>query len=334
MQCVDNTLNITIHKSWEVIDGITDTVVGDTSLGIVVSTDLSGSVAGGDHGLASRSDIVDIFLVLLVVDLGAQTREGALFVLRLVARLGTLDEYLLHFARIGVAPVVAQTYARLDLVDILSTGTTGAEGLPLDLALVDMHLKLICFGQDCYGSGRGMDASLGLGNGYALYAMDTRFVLEGTIYVLAGDVEDDLLVAAYGTFGEGRNGIVEAAQFEVLGVHTEEVAGKERGLVATGTATNLHDDVLGILRIFGQELEFHFFFQGGYLRFEFVYLGPRHLAQLGVGLVVKDLLGIFQVVDGIFVAFGDSQYLLQGAVLTVETDVTRLIGYDSRVGNE
>lgn len=49
---------------------------------------------------------------------------------------------------------------------------------------------------------------------------------------------------------------------------------------------------------------------------------------------MKDLLGIFQVVDGIFVAFGDSQYLLQGAVLTVETDVTRLIGYDSRVGDE
>ena len=140
--------------------------------------------------------------MLLIIDLRTQAREGTLFVLRLVTGLCTLNEDLLHLAGIGVLPVITQTNTGLDLIDVLSSGSTGTEGLPLDLAFVDMYFKLIRFGQYGYGSRRGMDTSLGLGHGHTLHAMHTRFVFERTIDILSHDVEDDLFVAAYGTFAK------------------------------------------------------------------------------------------------------------------------------------
>jgi len=69
---INAVLNIAVHKSGEVIDGIVDTVVGDTSLRIVVSTYLYRTVTGGNHGFAFGCDIVDVFLVFLVVYKGTQ----------------------------------------------------------------------------------------------------------------------------------------------------------------------------------------------------------------------------------------------------------------------
>ena len=140
--------------------------------------------------------------MLLIIDLRTQAREGTLFVLRLVTGLCTLNEDLLHLAGIGVLPVITQTNTGLDLIDVLSSGSTGTESLPLDLAFVDMYFKLIRFGQYGYCRRRGMDTSLRLGHRHTLHAMHTRFVLERTIDILSHDVEDDLFVATYGTFAE------------------------------------------------------------------------------------------------------------------------------------
>ena len=226
-------------------------MVGDATLRVVIRAYLRRAVTRRDHGLTARSDVIDIFLVLLIIDLRAQARERAFLILRLVTRLGTLDEYLLDLAGIGVFPVIAQPYARLYLVHILSSGTTGTECLPFDLAFIDMHLKLIRFGQYGNRCRRGMDTALRLGHGYALHAMYTGFVLERTVDVLTGHIEDDLLIAAYGAFVEGRDGLFESFDLEILGVHAEEVTGKNSRLVTACTATNLHNDVLAVLGILG-----------------------------------------------------------------------------------
>lgn len=105
---VDAILNITVHKGGKVINGIVDAVVGNTSLRIVVGTYLCRAVTGRDHCLALGSDVVDVFLVLFVVYKGTQARQGAFFVLRLVARFGTFDENFLYDTRIRVLPVIAQ----------------------------------------------------------------------------------------------------------------------------------------------------------------------------------------------------------------------------------
>ena len=53
--------------------GETDTVVSNTSLREVVGTYLGRAVAGRDKSLAVVGNVVDIFLMLAVVDEGAQT---------------------------------------------------------------------------------------------------------------------------------------------------------------------------------------------------------------------------------------------------------------------
>ena len=113
-----------------------------------------------------------------------------------------------------------------------------------------------------------MDTSLGLRHGHTLNAMDTGFIFKRTIDVLAGNIKDDLLVSAGSSFGEGRNGIFEAFDLKILGVHAEEVSGKDSRFVTSCAASDLHDDVFSVLRILRQELQFQFFFQFRYLRFE------------------------------------------------------------------
>ena len=84
-------------------------------------------------------------------------------------------------------------------------------------------------------------------------------------------------------------------QFEILGVHTEEVARKKRRLVAARTAANLHDDILAVLGVLGEQHQFDFLFEGRNLRLKFVDLGTRHLFEFGVGLVEKKLLRLVEV---------------------------------------
>ena len=75
-----------------------------------------------------------------IVELRAQQREGTLLVLRLVARLGVLNEDFLFLACVGIGIPIAQTHTRLHLVDVLSTGTRGTERVPRELGRVYIDL--------------------------------------------------------------------------------------------------------------------------------------------------------------------------------------------------
>ena len=99
-------------------------MVGDAPLREIVSAYLGGAVAGADHGLAARGDVVDVLLVLAVVDERAQARQGAFLVLRLVSRLGALDEYLLGLPNMTLGlplTVAALTATAIMLVIVYCT---------------------------------------------------------------------------------------------------------------------------------------------------------------------------------------------------------------------
>ena len=161
--------------------------------------------------------------------------------------------------------------------------------------------------------------------------MNARLVLERTIDILPRDIEDDLLVTAGCSFGKRRNGIFETLDLEIFGVHAEKVSGEDSRLVSSCTAANLHDHILAVLRILRQQLQFEFLFQFGYLRLQFLYLRFRHLLHLGVGLIVEQVLGVLQVVDGFLVAGSHLEHPFQVVVLTVEPHITGLVGYHRRV---
>ncbi len=187
--------------------------------------------------------------MLAVVDKCAQACQGALLVFGLVAGLGTLDEYLLCLAGIGIAPVVAQAHTRLDLVDVLTAGATRAEGVPLDLALVDFHLKGVGLGQHGHRGGRGVYAALGLGGGHTLHAVHAALVLEHAVDARAAHRDDNLLEAA-GRAGALRcDGGGPAAALAVAQIHLGQVAGKEGGFVAACAGAYLEDYVFVVFGV-------------------------------------------------------------------------------------
>ena len=137
--------------------------------------------------------------MLLIIYKGVQSAQCALLVLRLVAGLGTLNEYFLSLARVRVLPHIAQAHTRFHLVYVLTTGTRASEGIPFDFALVHVHLKLVSLRQHGHCSGTGLHASVALGHRHTLHAVHTTLVLQCAIHVGTRYREVNLLKSAYGT---------------------------------------------------------------------------------------------------------------------------------------
>ena len=238
-------------------------MVGDASLWIVVGANLCRAVAGGYHCLSLGGDVVQILLVLLVVNEGAQACQGSFLVFGLVAGFGTFNQDFLVLVGEGVAPHVACSYAGLNLVYVLATGTAGAEGVPLDGTFVDFHVKFFGFGKDCYRCSTRVYSALCLSGRYALNAVNTALVLHDAVNSLAGNAEDDFLEATRGTFVETGDGHLPSLGLNVLAVHAEKVAGKNCRFVAAGAATNFHNYVLVIFGVGRDEKELYLVFKFG-----------------------------------------------------------------------
>ena len=162
----------------------------------------------------------------------------------------------------------------------------------------DFYVELLGFGQHGHRSGRGVDAALRFGLGYALHAMYARFVFERTIDIVARDFHHDLLVSAGRAFREGGDFVLPAFGFDVFGVHAHQVAGEDGGFVAARAAADLDDRVFRILRVLGNQQEFDLLFEGFDLRFQFRDLPACHFAHLLVLVVGQDVFGFGQVGDG------------------------------------
>ena len=69
--------------------------------------------------------------------------QGILAVLWLVTRLGILDHDLVGLTGERVDELIMQTYAGLDLVDVLTAGAGTTEGIPTDTGRVHLHFDRI-----------------------------------------------------------------------------------------------------------------------------------------------------------------------------------------------
>lgn len=198
---------------------------------------------------------------------------------------------------------VRQADRRVGRIDRLSAGARSAEDILADVVHRDFYVELLGFGQHGHRSGRGVDAALRFGLGYALHAMYARFVFERTIDIVARDFHHDLLVSAGRAFREGGDFVLPAFGFDVFGVHAHQVAGEDGGFVAARAAADLDDRVFRILRVLGNQQEFDLLFEGFDLRFQFRDLPACHFAHLLVLVVGQDVFGFGQVGDGRAVAF-------------------------------
>ena len=100
-QMVDTVLNVSIHKGGQIVNGIVDAVVGDTSLWIIVGTYFCRSVSGRYHRFAFAGNVVNVLLVFFIIYKGTQARKGSFFILRLVTGFGTFYQDFLYYPVLG-----------------------------------------------------------------------------------------------------------------------------------------------------------------------------------------------------------------------------------------
>ena len=142
---------------------MTDAVVGDPVLGIIVGADLFRAFTGPNLGAAVRFDLGPALLLFQLIQAGAENAQGAHFVLELGALVLTGHDHS--------RGLVVQPYRRGVLLHILPAGTGGTIDLDLDIAFGDLDLDLIHFGHDRNGGCGSVNASLCFGGRDTLHTM-------------------------------------------------------------------------------------------------------------------------------------------------------------------
>ena len=118
----------------------------------------------------------------------------------------------------------------------------------------------------------------------------------------------------------------------ILGVHAEEVAGKECRLVAARASSDFQDGVATVLRVGGDEQEFDFLLQFRTACLALVQLLAGHVAHLRVALVGDDILGLVNAGQHLDVFPPCLHQVAQFFVFLRQLDVAFLVGDDGRVG--
>ena len=223
-----------------------DPVISDATLGKVIGADALRAIAGADLAAAvGRALGVELLAFELI-----EPRAQDLHRLRLVLVL----RFLVLLADDKAGRKMGDAHGAVGGVDRLAAGTARPEHVDAQILVVDLDVDVLGLGQHRHGGGGGMDAALRLGLRHALHPMHAGFELEPREHALAGDVGDDLLVAAGRGFARRKDVDLPAMLVGVALIHAEEIAGEERRLLAAGAGAHLEDRALLVGGILGQQL--------------------------------------------------------------------------------
>src|SRR5690606_26119771 len=112
---------VTFHDVGQLVKRQVDAVIGHPPLGIVIRANAFGAISRTDQALALRRFFSLDFLLLLIFQACREHLHGLLA----VTVLGTIVLTFHHHT----GRQVSNTYGGIRLVDVLTTGTTGAEGI-------------------------------------------------------------------------------------------------------------------------------------------------------------------------------------------------------------
>ena len=101
-----------------------------------------------------------------------------------------------------------------------------------------------------------MDTSLRFCLRHTLHAMRTRFKLQSSISAFPIDLKGDQRVSSCFTVFSFDHFYTPSFGFTILGIHTEQIAGKDISFIASGGPADLKDTVVRIVRIFGHQQQF------------------------------------------------------------------------------
>ena len=144
---------------------------------------------------------------------------------------------------------------------------------------------------------------------------------------------DDLLEATGLRLGGGEQLDLPAPPLRVSGVHPEQVAGKQRGLVAAGTGPHLDDDVAIVVRIRRYQVPSQLGLELRRASLEASDLVTRHLAHALVG-VVGHRPGSGQLVEHDAPLAEARHHRVEAGELPAQLGHAPRVGCDIRAGQE
>ena len=242
-------------------------MIGDASLGEIVGADALASIAASDETLARRRFLLLPLLALALEQTRRQHRH----------RLGTIAVLGAIVLALDDEPggQVSDSHRRIGLVDVLSPGARGAEGVDAQVRRIDRYVgDWICFGKHSHRARRSVDTALGFGGGHPLHPVTARLELELRIHILADDACDHFLVAAHVAQALRNHLDLPLVALRKARIHSKKIARKKRRFVAAGACADLEKDVALIVRVPRQQDTLQ-------LRFELLHACDRRL-----GLVV------------------------------------------------
>ena len=252
-----------------------DAVVGAAVLREIVGADLLAAVPGAHLPLPLGVDGVLLFLLLLGQQAAAQDLQGLILVLELAALVLALHHH--------AGGNVRHPDGAGRLVDVLAARTGGTEGVDAQVLHVQRKVHFLCLGHHGHRGGGGVDAALGLGLGHALHPMHPALVLEAVVGPGPFHRKDGFLHAA-------QLGLVEVEQFQrpaaalhIHGVHAQQTVGKQGSFLSPCPAPDLHDDVLFVPRVPGQQQNFEIIFQLFHILTFFADFLLYHLLEVRIG---------------------------------------------------
>ena len=167
------------------------------------------------------------FLQFYVVEAGFEDAEGILAVVLLGAGFRVLDH--------DAGGDVAHTDAGLDLVDVLAAVAAGAEGVPLEVAGVDLDIDAVVDERIDKDRREGRLAlSLGVERGDTHESMDAVLGLEVAVGVVALHLDGAGLDAGLFPFQKGRNIRLESIALRPAEIHAHQHCRPVVGLRAAG----------------------------------------------------------------------------------------------------
>ena len=221
-------------------------MVGHTSLREVVGSDLLRAVAGSNLASSHLRLCVVPLLLLNVIQLGAQECECLRLVLDL--RLFCLTVHN------DTGRIMRQTHRRVRRIDTLSTVSGCTHYIDPDIFFFNLNVDVVVdLRHHRNADRRGVDPSAGFCLGHTLYTVHTALILEHRVSALSGHHKGDALHAANADLLGLYQLNLPMTSLRVMHIHTVNFRSKQRRLISARTRTDLHDDILIVVRILGKQ---------------------------------------------------------------------------------
>ena len=182
---------------------------------------------------------------------------------------------------------MCQSHSRVCCIDTLSAVSGCTEHIEFTVIHIQMEIDFLCFRHNSNCTGRGMDTSAGFCFRNSLHTMYTTFIFQSGISTCTCDHKCYFLKSADSVLIETHHFCFPAAGFCIFHIHTVNLCCKKGSFIPTCTCTDLHNNVLVIIRIFRKKKDLKFMLQFLYILLCLRQFFLQHFPHIFIFLFLK-----------------------------------------------